>query len=41
VIEMAHKYTEENQKEKVTLSEEFKEHATLFSDEEAKAFPPS
>jgi hypothetical protein len=37
---MAHKYAEENLKEKITLLEEFKQHTTLFSDEEAKNFPP-
>jgi len=40
-IEMAHKYAKENTKEEVTLPEEFKCHAALFSDEEAKKFPPS
>jgi hypothetical protein len=39
-IEMAHKYIEENKKE-VKLSEEFKQHAALFSNEEARKFPPS
>ena len=39
--EMAHKYTEEHKKEEITLPEEFKRHALLFSDEEAKKFPPS
>ena len=40
-IEMAHKYTEDNRKEEVQLPEEFKQHAALFSDEEASEFPPS
>src|SRR5437868_11173888 len=40
-IEMAHKYNEENKKEEVKLPDEFKEHAALFSDEEASKFPPS
>jgi hypothetical protein len=40
-IEMAHKYAEENLKEQVTLPEEFKQHMALFSDKEAKTFPPS
>jgi len=39
-IEMAHHYTEEHSKQEVTLSEEFKHHMALFSDEEANAFPP-
>jgi len=39
--EMAHKYAEEHKKEEITLPEEFKQHALLFSDEEAKKFPPS
>jgi len=39
--EMAHKYAEEHKKEEITLPEEFKRHALLFSDEEAKKFPPS
>jgi hypothetical protein len=38
---MAHKYTDENPKEQVVLLEEFKQHASLFSDEEAKNFPPA
>jgi len=38
---MAHKYVEQNKKEEITLPEEFKRHALLFSDEEAKKFPPS
>jgi hypothetical protein len=40
-IEMAHKYAEENNKEEVKLPEQFKDHAALFSDEEANKFPPS
>jgi hypothetical protein len=40
-IEMAHKYTEEHPKEQVTLLEEFKQHKALFSDKEAKIFPPA
>jgi hypothetical protein len=40
VIKMAHKYTEENIKE-VKLPEQFKDHANLFSDEEANKFPLS
>jgi hypothetical protein len=40
-IKMAHKYTEGNKKEEVKLPEEFKQHAALFSDEEASKFPPS
>jgi len=39
--EMAHKYAEQHKKEEITLPEEFKQHAALFSDEEAKKFPPS
>jgi hypothetical protein len=41
VIEMVHKYAEENKKEEVKLPEEFKKHAALFSDEEASKFLPS
>jgi len=40
-VEMAHKYTKQHAKEEVTLPPEFKRHAALFSDEEAKKFPPS
>jgi hypothetical protein len=40
-IKMAHKYIEENKKEEVKLSEEFKQYAALFSNEEASKFPPS
>ena len=39
--EMAHCYIEEHGKQEVTLPEEFKCHMALFSDEEAKAFPPA
>jgi len=39
--EMAHKYVEQYKKEEITLPEEFKQHTALFSDEEAKKFPPS
>jgi len=41
VVEMAHKYAQENKKDEVTLPQEFKEHETLFSDEEANKFPPA
>jgi hypothetical protein len=41
VIEMAHKYAQENEKEEVKLPDEFKKHVALFSDEEASKFPPS
>jgi len=37
---MAHKYDQENDKEEVKLPEQFKCHEALFSDKEAKAFPP-
>jgi hypothetical protein len=40
-VEMAHEYAKSHAKEKITLPEEFKRHATLFSDEEAKKFPLS
>jgi hypothetical protein len=40
-IEMAHEYAKSHAKEEITLPEEFKCHTTLFSDEEAKKFPPS
>jgi len=40
-VEMAHKYAKQHAKEEVTLPPEFKRHAALFSDEEAKKFPPS
>src|SRR5260221_13027410 len=39
--EMAHKYAQEHGKEEVKLPSEFKRHDALFSDEEAKKFPPS
>jgi len=39
--EMAHRYTEKHGKQEVTLPEEFKRHMALFSDKEAKAFPPA
>jgi hypothetical protein len=40
-VEMAHEYAKSHAKEEVTLPEEFKKHAALFSDKEAKKFPPS
>ena len=40
-IEMAHEYAKSHAKGEVTLPEQFKRHAALFSDEEAKKFPPS
>jgi len=40
-IEMAHKYATEHAKAEVTLPDKFRRHAALFSDEEAKKFPPS
>jgi len=40
-VKMAHEYAKQHAKEEVTLLEEFKWHATLFSDEEAEKFPPS
>jgi len=40
-MEMAHKYMEQHKKEEITLPAEFKWHAALFSDKEAKKFPPS
>jgi len=40
-MEMVHKYTKLHKKEEVTLPAEFKQHATLFLDEEAKKFLPS
>jgi len=39
-VKMAYEYTEKHG-EGVTLPKEFQRHATLFSDEEAKKFPPS
>ena len=41
MIDMAHKYAEEHKKATIVLPEEFKRHAALFSDKEAKAFPPA
>jgi hypothetical protein len=40
-VEMAHEYAKTHAKEEVKLPECFKRHAALFSDEEAKKFPPS
>ena len=40
-IEMAHQYAVEHGQQEVTLPEEFKRHAALFSDKEANKFPPS
>jgi hypothetical protein len=40
-VEMAHEYAKQHGKEEVTLPEIYKRHAALFSDEEAKKFPPS
>ena len=40
-VEMAHEFIEEHSKKEVVLPEEFKRHALLFSDKEAKVFPPS
>ena len=40
-VEMAHKYAETHAKEEIKLPKRFKRHAALFSDEEAKKFPPS
>jgi len=40
-IEMAHKYDQKHSKEEVKLLEQFKCHKSLFSDEEANAFPPA
>jgi hypothetical protein len=40
-VEMAHEYAKNHEKKKITLPERFKRHAALFSDEEAKKFPPS
>jgi hypothetical protein len=41
VVETAHKYEAEHGTQEVTLPQEFKCHTALFSDEEAKKFPPS
>ena len=38
---MVHNFMKQNGKTTITLPEEFKQHAALFSDEEAKQFPPS
>ena len=40
-VEMAHEYAKTHAKEEVKLPDRFKCHAMLFSDEEAKKFPPS
>ena len=40
-VEMAHEYAKSHSKEEVKLPERFKRYAALFSDEEAKKFPPS
>ena len=40
-MEMAHKYAEQHKKEDIILPKEFQWHVPLFSDEEAKKFPPS
>ena len=40
-IEMAHQYAKTHEKEEVKLPKEFEEHEALFSDKEAKKFPPS
>ena len=40
-VEMAHQYASTHSKAEVTLPAEFQRHAALFSDEEAKKFPPS
>ena len=40
-VEMAHQYASTHGKAEVTLPAEFQRHAALFSDEEAKKFPPS
>ena len=40
-MEMAHKYNEQHKKEEIVLPKEFQRHALLFSNEEAKKFPPS
>jgi hypothetical protein len=41
IVKMAHKYAKSYAKEEVKLPDEFKHHAALFSDEEAKKFPLS
>ena len=40
-VKMAHKYAKQHKKEEVKLPDEFKRHAALFSDEDAKKLPPS
>ena len=40
-MEMAHNFVEQHGKMDITLPDEFKRHAALFSDEEAKLFPSS
>jgi len=40
-VEMAHEYAKQHTKEEITLPKEFQRHTNLFSDEEAKKFPPS
>jgi hypothetical protein len=40
-IDMAHEYAKTHAKEEIQLPNQFKCHAALFSDEEAKKFPPS
>ena len=40
-VEMAHNVLEQNSKMVITLPEEFKCYEALFSDKEAKQFPPS
>jgi hypothetical protein len=40
-VEMAYEYAKSHAKEEVVLPPQFKCHAVLFSDEEAKKFPPS
>ena len=40
-VETAHEYAKSHAKEEVILLECFKQHTALFSDEDAKKFPPS
>ena len=40
-VEMPHEYAKTHAKEEVKLPDRFKRHTMLFSDEEAKKFPPS
>jgi len=40
-MKMVHNFVEQNSKTDITLLDEFKQHASLFLDEEAKPFPPS